>query len=172
MEGEQLNDVVLKTLIHDWHPHLRAIVRGSDPTATFALSIRTTDPVRPWQPSRITILGDAAHTMTPGRGAGANTALRDAQLLCDKLVAVRDGDTELVEAIGTYEETMRRYSAVAVRESLQGMNDNGLDLKPLRRAMVSAGMRTAMRTVDRVPALKRRMARNLQRTLDSQAEKS
>ncbi|MGC4994536.1 FAD-dependent oxidoreductase [Nocardia salmonicida] len=172
MEGDQLKEVVLKTLIYDWHPHLQAIVRDSDPTANFVLSIRTSDPVTPWQPSRITILGDAAHTMTPGRGAGANTALRDSQLLCAKLVAVRDGNTELVEAIGEYEQTMRRYSAVAVRDSLQGMNDYGLDHKPIRRAMVSAGMRAGMRTVDRVPALKRRMIRSLQRTLDSQAEKS
>ncbi|WP_433520619.1 hypothetical protein ACQPZ2_24645 [Nocardia pseudovaccinii] len=74
-----------------------------------------------------------------GRGAGANTALRDAQLLRDKLVAVRNRDIELVQAIGMYEQTMLRYSAVAVRESLQGMNDSGLDLEPIRRTMAAPG---------------------------------
>ena len=71
------------------------------------------------------MIGDAIHTMTPGRGAGANTALRDARELRDRLVRVRDGELGLVEAVGEYEDLMRRYSSLAVRESLEFMNDNG-----------------------------------------------
>lgn len=170
MHGEQLQQFVLRDLVHDWHPNLRTLVRDSDPTTTFALGIRTSDPIAPWRPSRITLLGDAAHTMTPGRGAGANTALRDAQLLRDKLVAARDGAVALIDAIGAYEAAMREYSAVAVKESLQGMHDNGLARKPVRRALATAGMRAGLLLTDRVPVLKRRMVRSIQRTRDSELE--
>lgn len=62
-----------------------------------------------WTPSPVTLLGDAIHTMTPGRGIGANTALRDAALLCRTLTAVRDGQQPLLQAIGEYEAHMRAY---------------------------------------------------------------
>jgi len=41
----------------------------------------------------IALIGDAAHPMTPFRGQGANTALEDTRLLCDKLNkdALREG---------------------------------------------------------------------------------
>jgi 2-polyprenyl-6-methoxyphenol hydroxylase-like FAD-dependent oxidoreductase len=172
MDGGQLQQLVLRDLVHDWHPSLRTLIRDSDPTATFTLNIRTSDPITPWTPSRITLLGDAAHTMTPGRGAGANTALRDAQLLRDHLVTVRDGTSELIPAIGDYEAAMRQYGAVAVKESLQGMHDNGWARKPVRRTLAAFGMRAGMRVTDRVPALKRRMVRSMQRTRDSELERA
>jgi 2-polyprenyl-6-methoxyphenol hydroxylase-like FAD-dependent oxidoreductase len=169
-DGGRLQRLVLADLIADWHPALRTLVRDSDPTTTFALSIRTSDPLEPWEPSRVTVLGDAAHTMTPGRGAGANTALRDAALLRDNLVAVRDGRSDLPAAVGGYEERMRAYSAVAVAESLQFMNDNGTARRPVVGPLTTFGMRTALRVTDRVPALKRRMARNLQRVRDAELD--
>lgn len=167
-DGDELQQLVLRELVADWHPALRELIRDSDPSTTFSLNIRTSDPISAWQPSRITLLGDAAHTMTPGRGAGANTALRDAQLLRDKLIAVRDGSLELIPAVGEFEAAMRDYSAVAVKESLEGMHDNSLARKPIRRALTTAGMRAGMRLTDRVPALKRRMVRSIQRTRDSE----
>lgn len=167
-DGDELQQLVLRELVHDWHPALRQLIRDSDPSTTFSLSIRTSDPIRAWQPGRITLLGDAAHTMTPGRGAGANTALRDAQLLRDKLIGVRDGSLELISAVGEFEAAMREYGAVAVKESLEGMHDNGLARKPIRRALTTAGMRAGMRLTDRVPALKRRMVRSIQRTRDAE----
>lgn len=170
MGGGQLQELVVRDLVYDWHPSLRSLIRDSDPTTTFPISIRTSDPITPWRPSRVTLLGDAVHTMTPGRGAGANTALRDAQLLRDKLVAVRDGKAELIGAIGDYEAAMREYSAVAVKESLQGMHDNGLAQKPVRRALATFGMRAGLRLTDRMPPLKRRMAHSMQRTRDSELE--
>lgn len=170
MDGDELQQLVLQDLIHDWHPSLRTLVRDSDPSTTFSLSIRTSDPLGPWDPSRITLLGDAAHTMTPGRGTGANTALRDAQLLHAKLIAAWNGTTELLPAIGEYEEEMRRYSAVAVQDSLQGMHDNGLARKPVRRALTTVAMRTGMRLADRIPAIKRRVAHSMQHSRDSELD--
>ena len=114
-----------------WDPRWLELIATSDPGAAVALSIRTADPVPAWTPSTVTMIGDAIHTMTPGRGAGANTALRDARELRDRLVRVRDGELGLVEAVGEYEDLMRRYSSLAVRESLEFMNDNGTARRPV-----------------------------------------
>lgn len=167
-DGPALQELVLRELVYDWHPSLRTLIRDSDPSATFALSVRTSDPLEPWEPGRITVLGDAAHTMTPGRGAGANTALRDARVLCDELGTACGADVGLRGSVGRYEAAMREYSAAAVRDSLQGMHDNGLAHRPLRRTLARMGMRTGMRIADRVPALKRRAVHAMQRSRDAQ----
>jgi 2-polyprenyl-6-methoxyphenol hydroxylase-like FAD-dependent oxidoreductase len=155
-------------LTADWDPRWRDLVASSDPGAAVALSIRTSDPVPAWAPSTVTMLGDAIHTMTPGRGAGANTALRDARELRDRLVRVRDGSMTLLEAVGEYEDLMRRYSSLAVRESLEFMNDNGTARRPVIGPLSVLAQRTGMRVVDRIPAAKRRMARGFQKVRDSE----
>jgi 2-polyprenyl-6-methoxyphenol hydroxylase-like FAD-dependent oxidoreductase len=165
--GKDLHDVALE-LTADWDPRWHALVTASDPSAALALSIRTSDPVPPWRPSTVTLLGDAIHTMTPGRGAGANTALRDARELRDRLVQARDGHLSVTEAVGSYEELMRRYSALAVRESLEFMNDNGTARRPVVGPLSVFAQRTAMRLLNRVPRARRRMARSLQKVRDSE----
>jgi 2-polyprenyl-6-methoxyphenol hydroxylase-like FAD-dependent oxidoreductase len=152
----------------DWDPRWLELVAASDPGAPVALGIRTADPVPAWTPSTVTMIGDAIHTMTPGRGAGANTALRDARELRDRLVRVRDGELGLLEAVGEYEDLMRRYSSLAVRESLEFMNDNGTARRPVIGPLSVLAQRTGMRVVDRIPAAKRRMARGFQKVRDSE----
>ena len=151
-----------------WDPRWLDLIATSDPGAAVALSIRTADPVPAWTPSTVTMIGDAIHTMTPGRGAGANTALRDARELRDRLVRVRDGELGLVEAVGEYEDLMRRYSSLAVRESLEFMNDNGTARRPVIGPLSVLAQRTGMRLVDRIPPAKRRMARGFQKVRDSE----
>lgn len=151
-----------------WEPRWLDLIATSDPGAAVALSIRTADPVPAWTPSTVTMIGDAIHTMTPGRGAGANTALRDARELRDRLVRVRDGELGLVEAVGEYEELMRRYSSLAVRESLEFMNDNGTARRPVIGPLSVLAQRTGLRLVDRIPPAKRRMARGFQKVRDSE----
>ncbi|WP_243418220.1 FAD-dependent oxidoreductase [Actinomycetospora cinnamomea] len=116
----------------------------------------------------MTLIGDAIHTMTPGRGAGANTALRDARELRDRLVRVRDGELSLLAAVGEYEDLMRRYASLAVRESLEFMNDGGTARRPVVGPLSVFAQRTGMRLVDRIPAAKRRMARGFQKVRDSE----
>jgi 2-polyprenyl-6-methoxyphenol hydroxylase-like FAD-dependent oxidoreductase len=151
-----------------WDPRWLDLIATADPGSTVGLSIRTADPVPPWTPSTVTMVGDAIHTMTPGRGAGANTALRDARELRDRLVRVQNGETELLAAVGEYEDLMRRYSSLAVRESLEFMNDNGTARRPVVGPLSVAAQRTALRLVDRFPPAKRRMARGFQKVRDSE----
>jgi 2-polyprenyl-6-methoxyphenol hydroxylase-like FAD-dependent oxidoreductase len=147
----------------DWHPNFYQLVSLTDPTTCFPLNIRTSVPLSPWPTSNITLIGDAIHTMTPGRGVGANTALRDAELLCRNLTAVQAGRLTLLEAVGDYEGQMREYGFDAVEKSREQMDSNGLIYKPGIGRIALAAMRTGMRVVNHLPPLKRRMTENMLR---------
>ena len=59
--------------------------------------------------------------MTPFRGSGANTALRDAATLRLALAAVAHGDADLFQALTSYEQDMIGYGFNAVKTSLRDM---------------------------------------------------
>lgn len=92
------------TMIRRWHPDLRALIGRAEIDRTFFVRVRVTGPVPAWTPSRVTLLGDAVHAMSPARGSGANLALRDAATLCAALTAADD----IVAAIGEYEKALPR----------------------------------------------------------------
>jgi 2-polyprenyl-6-methoxyphenol hydroxylase-like FAD-dependent oxidoreductase len=105
---------VAATAIRRWHPDLRALLARAAVDETFLVRVRTAERVPPWKPSRVTLLGDAIHAMSPARGSGANTALLDASNLC---AALTSGGGAVVAAIGAYEEKMRDYGFAAVEAS-------------------------------------------------------
>ena len=133
-------------LIRSWHPDLRALHARAAVDETFLVRIRTSPPVPPWPPSRVTVLGDAIHAMSPARGSGANTALQDAALLCRMLTgtaengartdladsgtvragsgAARNGG-DLIAAVGEYERQMRDYGYAAVAASRAAEAETG-----------------------------------------------
>jgi 2-polyprenyl-6-methoxyphenol hydroxylase-like FAD-dependent oxidoreductase len=99
--------------IRSWHPDLRALLAAASVDDTFFIKVRSSQRIPAWNPSRVTVLGDAIHAMSPARGSGANTALMDAANLCSALT----GGSDLVAAIGGYEERMRDYGFAAVDAS-------------------------------------------------------
>jgi 2-polyprenyl-6-methoxyphenol hydroxylase-like FAD-dependent oxidoreductase len=145
-----------------WHPDWQRLLAMSDPGSLFPIAIRTSVPLDGWTPSNVTLLGDAIHTMTPGRGVGANTALRDASLLCKVLVAVRDGRRPLLEGIGAYEAKMRDYGYKAVLKSRAQMDGHAAIHKPYIGRVLLAVQRTMMRTINALPPVKRKMSEALQ----------
>ena len=147
----------------NWHPNMRQLIQMTDPSMMQCINVRSSVPPSPWESSNITLLGDAIHTMTPGRGAGANTALRDAALLCKSLSEAHEDRKPLVDAIHAYEVEMLRYSTEAVLESRKQMNANDMIHKPVLGRIQLAAMRGGMRVVDAVPPLKRRILRSIQR---------
>jgi len=114
--------VLAAKLIRTWHPDLRALLAEAAIEETFLVRIRTSRPVPPWPPSRVTVLGDAIHAMSPARGSGANTALQDAALLCRALTAA---GADLLTAVGDYEQQMREYGYAAVAASSQAEAETG-----------------------------------------------
>src|ERR1700736_6140714 len=104
--------------VKEWHPSLRRIAAEADIPATFSVGFHASEPVKPWRSTNVTLLGDAIHTMPPFRGVGANTALRDAELLSHKLMDVGETRMTLSQATSEYEEEMRRYGFEAVKNSV------------------------------------------------------
>jgi 2-polyprenyl-6-methoxyphenol hydroxylase-like FAD-dependent oxidoreductase len=100
-----LRDAMLAA-IDGWHPAARALVAGVDLGSIFVIPWGYLEPPEPWPPSRVTLIGDAAHAMLPTLGLGANLALRDAARLLDQLCAGGD----VVAAVGAYERDMRDYA--------------------------------------------------------------
>jgi 2-polyprenyl-6-methoxyphenol hydroxylase-like FAD-dependent oxidoreductase len=116
-------------LIRGWHPDLRALHAMADIEETFAVRIRTAPVIPAWQASRVTVLGDAIHAMSPAGGSGANTALQDAARLCSALAAADNGD--ITTAIGQYEHDMRDYGYAAVATSAKAEAERGALRNPL-----------------------------------------
>jgi salicylate hydroxylase len=155
MSSEELRNAVLKIMaLRCWDDRFFKLVRLADPATIGALTIRTSLPVAPWQTQRITLLGDAIHSMTPYRGIGANVALKDAVRLCSVLAAVDRGERTLLDAIGAYETEMIDYGFRAVRASLLAMQQAMVE-SPVRRI----ASRAFLRAVNRLPPLKQRMFR-------------
>ncbi|HEX4952759.1 MAG TPA: NAD(P)/FAD-dependent oxidoreductase [Thermoanaerobaculia bacterium] len=63
------------------------------------------EPLPAAPPGRVTLLGDAAHPMTPYRGLGANLAFEDAADLAEMLSSP-EGAADPVSALAAYERTM------------------------------------------------------------------
>ncbi|GAA3441435.1 FAD-dependent oxidoreductase [Planomonospora venezuelensis] len=149
--GEDLRDVVA-VMVRQWHPDLRTLVTESDPQTVALLPIRTSVPIDPWETGNITLLGDAIHSMTPMRGIGANTALRDGHLLSRCLTDAWNGEKDLLQAVEEYETAMREYGFAAVRASRrtaqQFVADSGLG---------RIAFKQFLRFAERFPWLKHRM---------------
>ena len=115
MDGTGLRELVLSA-IADWHPRVRVMFAHWDLTTVFPLILRTSVPLPAWPTSRVTVLGDAIHAMTPAGGVGANTALRDAAGLTDALIDIAAGKP-VEPRLAEYEAAMRDYGFAAVRYS-------------------------------------------------------
>ena len=88
--------------------------------------------------------------MTPFRGIGANTALRDAAALRQALLAVARGRGDLIEALAAYERDMIEYGFAAVQTSLNDMKRfHGKGL------LARTAVKSLYRAIDQIPPLKR-----------------
>ena len=100
-----------KELTVDLPSALRLVVAKAWPEVTVALRIGLIPPMPAWPASPVTVIGDAIH-LAPG--FGGNLAMQDAHRLCEALVDANRGRLDLLDAIGAYEDTMRRTSFTSV----------------------------------------------------------
>ncbi|KAH8692116.1 hypothetical protein BGW36DRAFT_387029 [Talaromyces proteolyticus] len=108
---------IAKSLTNDWHPRFKPLFddMNESEAAFWKITCSTPRGVPEWpNVPRVTVIGDAAHSMTPAGGIGANTAVRDSALL-GRLLREAGGYNDGVTA--AYEKEMRVYASEAVRTS-------------------------------------------------------
>ncbi|UQA59556.1 FAD-dependent monooxygenase [Polyangium aurulentum] len=95
-----------------WHAPIPALIDATPPDAILRTDIRDRPPVSRWSSRRVTLLGDAAHPMTPNLGQGGCQAIEDAVVLAECLS--RNG--ELPGALAAYEaRRMARANGMVTR---------------------------------------------------------
>lgn len=117
-----------KALTASWHPRVKPLFDQmvESEAAFWKITCSSPDGVPEWENEpRVTVMGDAVHAMTPAGGIGANTAVRDSELL-GRLIGEAGGYKEGVTE--RYEREMRVYASEAVRASF-GMAAGQWDVK-------------------------------------------
>ena len=134
----------------DWHEPIPSLLRSTPLECmsgypVYDRPVLEPETLRPLSRSdaRVTLLGDAAHPMTPFKAQGANQALRDAVLLADTLaecVAQHGPQAGLVAALPVFERKMLRRSSrtvIASRDKAKQLHTR-LALQPGRKGQRDA----------------------------------
>ncbi|HWG23424.1 NAD(P)/FAD-dependent oxidoreductase [Actinospica sp.] len=105
-------------LLDGWAPQLRGLVANADgritPRPIHALPVGIT-----WKRSPgVTLLGDAAHVMSPFAGEGANLAMHDASQLA---LAIADNPGDVEKALSAYEEDLFTRAEIAAADSAESL---------------------------------------------------
>ncbi|KAG9105186.1 hypothetical protein FRC07_009524 [Ceratobasidium sp. 392] len=126
-------DVLAK--FEDWAPVLQDIVRFSDDTVQMR-SLHMFPIGHSWEPrAGLTLLGDAAHLMTPFAGEGVNAAMWDSLELAKAIVeGVKSGD--LNAQVQQYEKEMFKRAEESARRT--NRNKVGLFAKDFPLSMAEA----------------------------------
>lgn len=146
---EELRGLVSER-IRDWAPAVRKLVAETDPATIAPVALRSMPNLEPWEPSAVTLLGDAIHNMTPMAGIGANTALRDADELRRAISVSRTED--IASRVGEYERQMRAYANQALALSTRNARSAASEARLPRLAF-----RSMLRVAEAVPPVKRAM---------------
>ncbi len=96
-----------------WHEPIEALIKTTEESAILHNDIYDQKPLHHWGEGRITLLGDAAHPMTPNIGQGACQAIEDAIVLAACLRKASDMEA----ALRAYEEERIKRTAAIVKRS-------------------------------------------------------
>jgi 2-polyprenyl-6-methoxyphenol hydroxylase-like FAD-dependent oxidoreductase len=105
----------LLEIFRGWHAPIEALIEATDEATILRNDIYDRVPLPYWSVGRVTLLGDAAHPMTPNLGQGACQALEDAVVLAD---ALKQGG-DIAAALRAYQSRRIDRTAALVRQARQ-----------------------------------------------------
>jgi salicylate hydroxylase len=109
-------------LFDDFPEPVRELIAAIPGPDRFKWGLRDREPLPVWSRGRVTMLGDAAHPMTPYLGQGACMAIEDGMVLGRAFAASQD----LAEAFSRYEAARRdRANGVQLAARFQGTQHHG-----------------------------------------------
>ena len=94
-----------------WHEDVQALIRGIPAPHKWALMVRP--PMPRWSVGRVTLLGDACHSMVPFLAQGAVMAIEDGYVLARALA----GGGDVASGLAKYEQARRERTTRAVEGS-------------------------------------------------------
>jgi 2-polyprenyl-6-methoxyphenol hydroxylase-like FAD-dependent oxidoreductase len=97
----------IQSLFEGWHAPIPALIAATDPQDIMKHDARDRKPLRHWGDRRVSLLGDAAHPITPNVGQGACMAIEDAACLAKSLL----GSADVTSAFQDYESMRRSRTA-------------------------------------------------------------
>jgi len=92
-----------------------ALIRTTEESAIIQTDLFDRVPLPRWGSARVTLLGDAAHPMTPNMGQGAGQAIEDAGYLAYLMLA--RPEASVPELLAAYEQTRTVRTATIVHQS-------------------------------------------------------
>lgn len=108
----------LLELFQGWHEPIHELIAATQESAILRNDIQDRDPLTSWGSGRVTLLGDAAHPMTPNFGQGGCQAIEDALVLARSLAT----HSSVPEALRSYEfERIARTSPIVLRSRQSGV---------------------------------------------------
>jgi 2-polyprenyl-6-methoxyphenol hydroxylase-like FAD-dependent oxidoreductase len=103
----------VQDLFRHWHHPIPELIEATKEADILKNDARDRPPLRQWGRGRVTLLGDAAHPITPNVGQGPGMAIEDAACLA-RLLAER---SDIAGAFRTYETMRRSRTAFIARQA-------------------------------------------------------
>jgi len=126
----------------NWHNPIPTMIENTELNKLVVTDIYDRNPLKTWTQGRVTLLGDAAHPMSPFMGQGSNMAIEDAIVLANQIHL--HGENEYPSALIGYERERISRTSKMVLQSRQfvtmGKVENPILVK-LRDGMMSTMMK-------------------------------
>jgi FAD-dependent urate hydroxylase len=138
------------SLFKGWHYPITELIESTNPEEIIKNDARDRRPISNWGDRRVTLLGDAAHPITPNVGQGACMAIEDAACLAKCLLATPD----VASGLRAYEALRGPRTAAIARQARRigmiGQWENpwmvrGRDL--VARLVVSRSVNTQIKSI-------------------------
>ena len=103
----------IQGLFAGWHRPVEDLIEATDPRLILKNDARDRLPLQGWGKGAVTLLGDAAHPITPNVGQGACMAIEDAACLAK----CWEAETDVSRALRAYEQAREGRTAFVARQS-------------------------------------------------------